>query len=155
MSIRTLGVPIGLATAGALVLSGCGGSTSGSGNHLTHQQVKQKIRERAPEVNKNGASLVVSSNPRAGRRAVTVKKVVIGPEGKKTGYVALASDVSGRPSQLLGYTMVPHGTSDNVRVTSSTNLVGGKYFVLVFVASHPPNSANGAETKRQISVAGS
>lgn len=117
-----------------MVLGGCASaSTPGAlSQHKAHriQSQEQGIRPALFVANQtsNGLSVVVTS--------------VSLSEGPTTpgsgGFVAIASDLGGKPEDILGYSKVGERTTKEVKILVPDKLTTGKYFIPLCSSATPP-----------------
>lgn len=68
-------------------------------------------------------------------------KVKTGKATGSGGYVAIATDVAGKPGDIIGYTKVVKGISTNVKVTVASKLTSGNYFFMLYPSGPPTDSS--------------
>ncbi|GEM_PF-2335800 len=134
-------MPATLVTAGlaaSLVLSACG---SGGSNVAA---TKNKIRGTNGQLGTPN-SINVTSQTSKGFVLIVKRLSLIVKTGKKTGsggYVAIATDVAGKPGNIIGYAKVVAGISNNVKVTVGNKLTSGTYFFLLYPSGASPTNSS-------------
>jgi hypothetical protein len=133
-------LPVSMLTA-SLVLAACGSGTPNAASLKKH--IRSQNRELA-------VKYAISVAPQATKGFSVIVKSLSVTEGKKSGtggYVAIASDVAGKPGDILGYTKVADGTLRNVKITVVDKLTTGNYFFLLYPTGAAPTQVGTPQKK--------
>ena len=139
---------LGFTIALGIVISACGTSSSSPTTSTTNvAQSKAAIRQ---ENLHNGPTRITVANQHSAGLVVVVKTATIpevsaGSSSKSTieGYVALASSLANKPSEVLGYTKLTEVNVNNIKIHADANLTTGTYFVLLDPSGASPTKVGG------------
>jgi hypothetical protein len=123
----------GVGVVGSVAAGGwASASTPGAiSQHKAHriQSQEQGVRPALSVANQTSNGFEVT---------VTSVSVPEGPTPGTAGFVAVASDLAGKPDEIRGYARVGERTTKQIKVVVADKLTTGKYFILLYSSARAP-----------------